>query len=113
MLAALSGVQPVRLMGWPPRIPRGATRGLHHAAWGTRFRKPGALDRAEEVLFLHIVLFHRISFHAVLRRAVLRHPLSILSFEMLSFVIVSFFMSSAAKAVGENAMAKPSVAATT
>src|SRR5580704_661223 len=34
-----------------------------------------------------------------------------LSFDMLSLVIVSFFMSSAAKAAGANAMAKPSVAA--
>ena len=31
-----------------------------------------------------------------------------LSFDMLSLVIVSFFMSSAAKAAGANAMAKPS-----
>ena len=37
--------------------------------------------------------------------------LSILSFDMLSLVIVVFFMSSAAKAAGANAMAKPSDAA--
>ena len=113
MLAALSGVQPVP--------PHGVA--ATHAARGNTGPAPcckvhasanrGLWTAPEEVLFLHIVLFHRISFHAVLRHAVLRHPLSILSFEMLSFVIVSFFMSSAAKAVGENAMAKPSVAATT
>ena len=47
-------------------------------------------------------------FSCFLRHAVLVFFLFILSFDMLSLVIVSFFMSSAAKAAGANAMAKPS-----